>query len=199
MFEDLFGIGRKDAKAERIKKVAKKLKMDPSLLSEFEKRYDELPEDLTANIMKQNAKEAVSRAHEVDMGKGYAEDEGISDPATIERLTGRIVKELLQDASTGYLADKGNEDIRDGDLQGENKPKRVTKEEIMKITEKFRPQLSGNLYRRDIGGPPSYVFLLEMYQRFLCAKTKGSKKQSYHMFRQGLDMLDLDPVTDIWE
>lgn len=62
--------------------------------------------------------------------------------------------------------------------------------ELNAIPEKFRPQLSGKLVQKHIE-QDSYITLLANYKRWL---EKGDI-QSYHMFRQGLDILDLDPIT----
>lgn len=62
--------------------------------------------------------------------------------------------------------------------------------ELNVIPEKFRPQLSGKLLQKHIE-QDSYITLLANYKRWVEKKDV----QSYHMFRQGLDILDLDPIT----
>ncbi len=69
----------------------------------------------------------------------------------------------------------------------------VTKAEIMALPEEMRPQLTGNLMKKDLNGE-AYPILLEMYQKSRTAKKEKERRQAYNMFRQGLDIQDLDPV-----
>lgn len=69
----------------------------------------------------------------------------------------------------------------------------VTKGEIMALPDLMRPQLTGNLMKKDLNGD-AYPFLLGMYKRSRTAKRGKEREQAYHMFRQGLDIQDLDPI-----
>lgn len=62
-------------------------------------------------------------------------------------------------------------------------------EELNSLSEEIRLQLAENLVQREIGHP-SYILVLSHYKHW---KETGDI-QSYHMFRQGLDILDLDPI-----
>jgi len=66
----------------------------------------------------------------------------------------------------------------------------VTNEEIKALPEELRPQLTGSLVKKDIAGD-SYPILLLNYMKW---KETGDR-HAYHAFRQGLDLLDLDPVA----
>lgn len=66
----------------------------------------------------------------------------------------------------------------------------VTNEELRTLPETIRPQLTGHLIAKDIH-ENSYVSLIDTYMRW---KETGNR-QFYHMFRQGLDLLDLDDIT----
>ena len=68
--------------------------------------------------------------------------------------------------------------------------KPITKEELNEFPLKIRPQLSGTLIQKDIG-EYAYIALLTQYENW---KKTGDIK-FYHSFRQGLDILDLDPIT----
>lgn len=70
----------------------------------------------------------------------------------------------------------------------------VTSEEIAVLPQGLRPQLSGNLMKKDTPGD-SYPALLYFYDRWQHSSDPTAKQQAYHMFRQGLDILDLDPIT----
>ena len=92
----------------------------------------------------------------------------------INILEERIVNELL--SSSGLITCK------------DNPP--VTKYDIMNIPKDLRPQLAGNFIKKDIP-QDSYPVLLFNYSKWL----ETGDKHWYHMFRQGLDILDLDPVV----
>lgn len=68
--------------------------------------------------------------------------------------------------------------------------KYMTVDELNKIPLKIRPQLTATLIQKDISAN-SYGVLLTLYKRW---KETG-EIMYYHMFRQGLDILDLDIVT----
>lgn len=66
----------------------------------------------------------------------------------------------------------------------------VTREEIEVIDKDLRPQLTGTMYCKDIDVDSSDMLLFE-YKKWI----DTSDIHWYHMFRQGLDLLDLDPIT----
>ena len=70
----------------------------------------------------------------------------------------------------------------------------VTNEELKRYPEELRPQLTGKLMKIDIS-EPSYKELLQNYAGYKNAKNDSTKMFYYNMFRQGLDILDLDDFT----
>ena len=67
-------------------------------------------------------------------------------------------------------------------------------DEIIRIDKSIRPQLAGELATVDfdnISGP----ILVSAYYKHLTEKDDESRKAFYNLFRQGLDILDLDPIT----
>lgn len=62
------------------------------------------------------------------------------------------------------------------------------------VPEELRPQLTGKLMKIDIS-EPSYKELLQNYAGYKNAKNDSTKMFYYNMFRQGLDILDLDDFT----
>lgn len=70
----------------------------------------------------------------------------------------------------------------------------VTNEELKRYPEGLRPQLTGKLMKIDIS-EPSYKELLQNYAGYKNAKNDSTKMFYYNMFRQGLDILDLDDFT----
>lgn len=92
----------------------------------------------------------------------------------VNLIVDRIVDELLIDSG-----------LLDKDVQF------LEAHELNKLPKEVRPQLAGNLLQKDIG-QPSYLPLLDYYKRW---KNDSNDIGSYHRFRQGLDILDLDPIT----
>lgn len=66
---------------------------------------------------------------------------------------------------------------------------RITPEMIASLPKDERPQLTGNLMKIDI--PDSGLALLKNLKYYL----ETGNRNFYHLFRQGLDILDLDPIT----
>ena len=89
-------------------------------------------------------------------------------------LEKRIVKELLVSSKL---------------LPVDNTP-RVTNEDISHLPKEIRPQLTGTLVTKDLA-TETYPALIFNYMKW---KETGDKI-FYHMFRQGLDILDLDLIT----
>lgn len=106
-----------------------------------------------------------------------------------EQLIDRIVDELL--AQTVVYS------FHDGEISEEifTEPSLppVTLEELNAVPYEDRPMLSGSCIKKDLN-EPSYPAVLDMYKRSLQAKDPAEKKMFYDHFRQGLDILDLDPV-----
>ena len=65
---------------------------------------------------------------------------------------------------------------------------------MKRYPEELRPQLTGKLMKIDIS-EPSYKELLQNYAGYKNAKNDSTKMFYYNMFRQGLDILDLDDFT----
>ncbi len=95
-------------------------------------------------------------------------------PEEIAKLENRIVKELL---TSSELLPATNDNA-------------VTLDEITVLPKSLQPQLTGRMIKKDIQGD-SYPGLL--YEDCKWIETKD--RHWYHMFRQGLDILDLDPVV----
>lgn len=70
----------------------------------------------------------------------------------------------------------------------------VTNEELNRYPEELRPQLTGKLMMVDVS-EPSYKSLLQNYAEYKNAKNDRMKTLYYNLFRQGLDILDLDDFT----
>ena len=162
------------------RKIAELLGTDASAMREFERSYAEnvLSDDtVPENFFELNAKTASRENRKRTLDEDY-------DEAELANVMERIVEELLASMET------------DGKRISDGTPSRppVTREELERFPKSVRPQLTGSLYSRDLGGSPSYVVVFDMYANFLNESDPRKKATFYGMFRQGLDILDLDPV-----
>ena len=69
----------------------------------------------------------------------------------------------------------------------------TTIEELMSIPVENRPALAGNIIKRDIE-ELGYLELISTYIQAQNTKNPKLKRDLYNHFRQGLDILDLDPI-----
>lgn len=181
------------AKADKValskEKIAEFLKTDPETLQKFEDSYRNhvLKDDtLSDNFFEINAKQIAKEK------KKYF----LSDIASVQKdydaLIQRIVSELLEQAAVykwdGIQGCIESFDILPDDYQD------VTLDDLQEIPETYRPDLTGTLYKKDIAENTSSALLYE-YKMYLENTNPKIKQQFYNMFRQGLDILDLDPLT----
>ena len=165
-------------------KIAKLLQTTPEILAEFEKAYqkqvlsDNTPSD---NFFEINAKQA-AESH-----AGFSN----TDCPQLHDIMMRIVDELV--AQTPIWEFDGTRS-KATEISVALPDKCVTLEEITNLPKELQPELSGNLMKRDIN-EPSYIMLLDMYQHYHTEKNPTKRQGFYHRFRQGLDILDLDPIT----
>lgn len=169
--------------------VAELLRVNPEALEAFEAAYakhalNQEPDSFFST----NSRQAARASHIIDVTDGAAT--GSADDTT--DLQQRIVAELLSQTETYVF---------DGKLARAQKPvalpagtEPVQNEDINRLPMDIRPQLTGNLMMVDID-EPAYPHLLWFYERSLTGKSPKVRKDAYHHFRQGLDILDLDAVT----
>lgn len=156
--------------------IAQMLKTTPEALEAFENAYQTYSEsEISDNLFEVNAKQAAS------------EKSSLPENADISDIIDRITDELL--AKT-IVYDSKTDSCRD--FKANLNP--VSLNEIKALPEALRPQLTGRLMRRDIS-EPSYIALLDHYRHYLNEKNPAKKQQYYNMFRQGLDILDIDPIV----
>ena len=163
--------------------VAELLKIDKTALEEFEKSYEihALTDSMPENFFEVNAKQAAELHEGVEVAAEY----------DIDSLIERIVAELVN-LTPIYEFDGKRIAIHQAENRDNENP--VKLEEILKIPENLRPQLTGTLAKKDIS-EPSYPALLMTYQKSLKERNPVKKKLGYDIFRQGLELLDLDPIT----
>ena len=153
-------------KKERFSKddIAHLLKTTPEALNAFESAYE-------------------AASFEEQEEKGFF---GInSRQAVREILNGRKAEEKSEEIVSRITAE----------LLGHPGAGTVSIEEVMQLPAEIRPQLTATAMKRDIV-EPAYLMVLRMYMDAEKYRKSDPKRavQGYHMFRQGLDILDLDPV-----
>ena len=166
-------------------KIASLLKVDSKALAAFDEAYKKrcFLDGKSDNLFEISAKEAAEmreRPVEQDLDDGIIE---------------RVVAELLSQTQRWVYDGKSAllESCTPECLPAEQSL--VSRNEIMALLPAARPQLTGSLMMSDLKGEPSYFALLRFYSMYLSSPQSQKGKHAYHMFRQGLDLLDLDPIT----
>lgn len=169
--------------------VAEMLKINPVLLEEFEKSYAfHALSETSDNFFELNAKQAAAE-HKKSSDIKELREELWKDPLEIESeaisLISRIVNELASQTPVWCWDGK----------QAAITPPCALKEpylsidDLLALPEDIRPFCAGMVVKNDIS-TPAYPLSLEMYKCWITKKDRTA----YHIFRQGLDLLDLDPV-----
>lgn len=149
--------------------AAELLKTTPGALESFEKSYR------LASIQK----EETSRNF-FDKGKKFLDCNNKKsdiiqyDSKELDSIIDRIVEELIQ-----YPNPVENP---------------VTLEEVESLPDNVRPMLTGNLVKKDMNAE-SYPVVLFWYNEYLKEEDPETDIGSYCKFLQGLDILDIDPIT----
>lgn len=159
-----------------IEQTAALLKTSPDALQAFEAAYqaarDAQPSDDLIQVSSKDLKNARPQ-----------------QSTSPEELMNRIVDELLQQTAVwtwdGQTVSDNTASLTEG--------QKVFLSELQEIPEEIRPQATGYLYHKQIPGE-SYMSVLAFYQEMMETKDPAKKKFCYNHFRQGVDMLDLDPV-----
>ena len=168
--------------------IAKLLKMTPEALEAFAYAYhnqviQKMPD--TGNLFDmdaKNAKEAVKKKEGHRVTK-------LSQK--VDELVTRIVKELLAQAII-YSYDGSVAQFEASLYEKIRNP--VDNSVLCQLPISIRPQFTGCLTKIDVSDH-TYTDLLQQYYTYKTDKDPDKRKYAYHMFRQGLDILDLDPVT----
>lgn len=168
--------------------IAKLLKTTPEALEAFEQAYhtqviQKMPD--TGNLFDMDAKSTKDAVKKKE-GRRVTK---LSQK--VDELVSRIVKELLAQAIL-YSYDGSIAQVEKALCEATRNP--VTNSDLCKLPESIRPQLTGSLAKIDVPDQ-TYMELLQQYFTYKKSKDPAKRKNAYHMFRQGLDILDLDPVT----
>lgn len=186
MFEKLLNNLKVQSKKKSLTKdeIAELLQLKPELLDEFESAYEKhVLSTIDSNFFGINSKQA-------SMLKEVNSEGSDIDTSDIER---RIVNELLAQTQV-YSYNRENGVKIENILSLPSGTPLVTNAEINELPINIRPELTGTLMKVDIN-EKSYPHLLYLYKDSIENKDKKKAQLAYHMFRQGLDILDLDSVT----
>lgn len=165
--------------------IAELLRTTPAAVEAFEDAYRthalDAPVDET-NLFGMNSRQAAAMTHgDVDEAAGDC----------IRRITDEMV---AQTSVWHYAPEDG---VRVASFPALPDGHDVTREEVMALPREMRPQLTGSLVTKDID-EDSAPAILWFYAKSKEAEANGNTEQArqlYHHFRQGLDILDLDPLT----
>ena len=155
--------------------IAKILRTSPEALKEMEERYsliDKTNDDLFSVSVKDEQSNIAYNTHNIDY-----------------KVTEAIVQELLSitpimTCKNGITSIEESVGLPD---------KLVTAEELKNIPKAVRPQLTGTLMKRDTPEKAGKM-LIYLWQKYQTTFFK-EKQKWYDLFRQGLDIQDLDVVT----
>lgn len=171
--------------------IADILRTNPEVLDAFERAYaihalNQESDDMFQINSRQAAEKNHATACETESGRSKEE---IMDMAAFRT---KIVNELL--AQTAVYSYDGKIAKVESFPALPKEIEVVTKKDIESLPEVLRPQLTGSLAKVDIA-EPSYPHLLWFYKESKEARNQKKRESCYHHFRQGLDILDLDPIT----
>lgn len=126
---------------------------------------------------------------------------GINSRQASSELAGRLdecPKELTDAIAAGLVKNTQTLSFKNGKIEMNDwsgyDARPVSKEEVMQVADASRPELTSEHMKCHIPGETDGT-LLYMWNQFQKATDPEKKQMLYHMFRQGLDILDLGPVT----
>lgn len=181
--------------------VAEMLKTSPEALAAFERSYQThvLADETPDGFLHTSAKQAKDQARTIPA------DEGVTgkafDQAVVQAsaMVDQIVDELLAETPVYYFdGDLSKPAARSWDMPKKALPGRteITNAVIKTLPTALRPQCTADAAIRDTPPGDTASALLWQYKRFTdMTLPESDRKMAYHMFRQGLDILDLDAIT----
>lgn len=165
--------------------AAAMLNMSREALDAFEASYQkeilsQAPD--TSNLFDINAKQAGEIHTAMTSGQ-------ITDAANA--VIKNIINELLEQTQ---IMEYDGENLNIKQFDAKTPVPKTSLDDVKNLPAEIQPQLTGIYAKRDIDESTAMT-LLYNYKRWKEAKSPDDKKIWYHMFRQGLDILDLDPIT----
>ena len=174
----------KDKDLERKDAIARLLQVSPEMLKEFEESYRKSAieaDESSENLFDKSIEQVRKDKNPVEWDNAQL----------LDNIVDRIVDELLVQTDR-YVFDGSAVKIERCSDKDISNP--VTIKELNGLNVSERPQLTGSLMKIDID-TPSYVELLQNYVAYLENPESEKGRLNYCLFRQGLDILDLDSVV----
>ena len=165
-------------------KAAQILKTSPEALEAFENSYSRIEDYEIDNFFDLNSRKAK------EIRESNIKEVGVYDERKLSEIINDIVEELKSETLVWEY---------DGNSHGVNKVNYLPKEtaisnkDLSQFPIEVRPELAGNLIKKDIK-EPSYLMLVFYYNKMMNERNASKAKEYYDLFRQGLDILDFDPV-----
>ena len=157
------------------------------------KNENDLIETLRPNIEKSRlSKDEIAAMLRVSP-EAFAQFEAEYQKAALDykEMSHNPIDTSIADVKSGHAgADEIASMIVDDIINGRNQ---VSPTDIKNLPKEIRPQLTAGFYTVDCDSNASSALLM-MYKKMLEAKTEKEKRDYYNHFRQGLDILDLDPL-----
>lgn len=176
---------KKEDKPFSYEELAAMLKTDPDALKTFDEVYK--TQVLESRELHENMLQWDTATVKAIL------DKKVYFPPELNLLIDRIVAELVPETRLYiYNAKRGGYYVKYS--ANRDFVTNVTNKELNRYPEKLRPQLTGKLMKVDVS-EPSYKSLLQNYAEYKNAKNDRMKMLYYNLFRQGLDILDLDDFT----
>ena len=182
-FQNLFNIPAKVNADISEEELCKLLNTNLDALKAFEEGYERYSESqgLSDNLFRINSRQVA------EIKEGMLTDV----PAELQDVVEKIVSDLV--SQTIMYSYDGKRSIVFDYRRDLSQSRRVTAEEIQALPKNKQPDLTGSMIKRDI--PGSGISLVAMWDEYQKANNPNLKKAIYNHFRQGLDSLDLDPIT----
>lgn len=182
------------------------LHTSPEALEAYEKAYStQILNRISDNFFKINSRQAQKLSKSCQFSIIDKENKALPGKGdmTLTVLIDRIVSELVAETSVLYY-DGHTLKIELSSTSPAVIENPVTLNDVLSVIPALQPQLTGTLMKADIPDE-SYKVLLWHYKRYLDFLNKEksnpswaiqrAKQDAYNQFRQGLDILDLDPIT----
>ena len=164
------------------KALAEFLNTTPEALAAFEEAYQakSLEDGISDNLFKVNSRQAAEMIRETEKKHDMTE------------LEERIVKELLAATPSIYTFDGKEGKTRVVPYMLPGKHQMVDRQELKDLPENMRPLLTGQYAKMDIADNGELT--LDLIRKSMTDPDPRVRKQAYNMFRQGLDILDVNAI-----
>lgn len=177
--------------------AAELLKDNPELLKLFESKYqDKVHENESTHAPLTDSKQMTKIINKAQKDNVTEE----TDNQLLESTINTIIEDLVNITSVfefnGDLTREDKVNVTTPAVQYSTMTDSVSSEQLVQIVDSHKPQLTATRFIKDIAVPISPI-LLDQYKTAI--EKIGTKEGllAYHIFRQGLDIMDLDDISYI--